>query len=105
MTPDELITKKDLEQFKAELFELLKPLTNAKNLNNQKWLKSYDVRKLLNISPGTLQNLRVNGTLTYNKVGHILFYKAGDIEKMLSGGEKKSRKSNHRSGSIANILG
>jgi hypothetical protein len=90
MTPDDLLTKKDLELFKQELFELLKPLKDTQVLNQQKWLKSVDVRRLLKISPGTLQNLRINGTLTYNKVGHILFYKAEDIEKMLSGDQKKS---------------
>jgi hypothetical protein len=92
MTPDELITKKDLEIFKSEIIALLKPITEATTLNQQKWLRSQDVRKMLNISPGTLQNLRITGDLTYNKVGKIFFYKAEDIEKMLSRGEKKSPK-------------
>lgn len=92
MSPDELLTKKDLELFKKELFELLKPIQEAQGLPQQKWLRSSDVRKLLRISPGTLQNLRIAGTLSYNKVGKIFFYKAEDIEKMLSGGEKKSPK-------------
>jgi len=92
MTPDELLTKKDLELFKQELFELLKPQKDAQALNQQKWLKSQDVRKLLKISSGTLQNLRINGTLSYNKIGSIYFYKAEDIEKMLAGDEKKSPK-------------
>ncbi|WP_428330314.1 helix-turn-helix domain-containing protein [Mucilaginibacter sp.] len=89
MTPDELLTKKDLELFKQELFELLKPLKDTQALNQQKWLKSQDVRKLLKISSGTLQNLRINGTLSYNKVGSIFFYKTEDIEKMLAGDTKK----------------
>lgn len=94
MAPDELLTKKDLEEFKNELFSLLKPLTETSNLQQQKWLRSQDVRKMLQISAGTLQNLRVSGTITYNKVGHIFFYKAADIERMLSGAEKKSPKKN-----------
>jgi hypothetical protein len=36
---------------------------------SKQWLKSVDVRKMLNISPGTLQNLRINGTLRYTKIG------------------------------------
>jgi hypothetical protein len=59
VTPDDLLTKKDLENFKNELFEILKPLKEAQTLQQQKWLRSKDVRKLLNISAGTLQNMRV----------------------------------------------
>ena len=47
------------------------------------WLKSLEVRKLLKISPGTLQNLRINGTLNYKRIGGIIFYKYEDIKKML----------------------
>ncbi|MES2064625.1 MAG: helix-turn-helix domain-containing protein [Bacteroidota bacterium] len=92
MTPDELLTKKDLEKFKDELFDLLKPLTDAQALQQQKWLRSQDVMKMLHISAGTLQNMRVAGNITYNKVGKIFFYKAADIDRVLSGAEKKSPK-------------
>ena len=92
MSPDDLLTKKDLEQFKTELFALLKPMTDVQSLHSQKWLRSKDVRKLLNISAGTLQNLRISGDLTFNKVGKIFFYKAEDIDRRLSGSEKKSPK-------------
>lgn len=92
VTPDDLLTKKDLENFKNELFEILKPLKEAQTLQQQKWLRSKDVRKLLNISAGTLQNMRIAGTISHNKVGKIFFYKAEDIDKMLSGAEKKSPK-------------
>ena len=39
---------------------------------------------MLNISPGTLQKFRHNGTLAYTKIGGLIFYEAGQIEKMLS---------------------
>jgi hypothetical protein len=42
------------------------------------------VRKLLNISTGTLQNLRINGTLPYTRMGSILYYKQADIDKILN---------------------
>ncbi len=54
----------------------------------KQWLKSNEVRKLLNISPGTLQNLRINGTLTYTKIGGIMYYSYSDIEKVLNGNSK-----------------
>ncbi|MFD2873477.1 helix-turn-helix domain-containing protein [Mucilaginibacter ximonensis] len=103
MTPDDLLTKKDLENFKNELFEILKPLKEAQTLQQQKWLRSKDVRKLLNISAGTLQNMRIAGTISHNKVGKIFFYKAEDIDKMLSGAEKKARKRSHKACEVADI--
>jgi hypothetical protein len=79
----ELITKEDLKQFKNEMLTEMKHLIKPGQGQSKQWLKSYEVRKLLNISPGTLQNLRVNGTLRYTKIGGLLFYKTEDIEKLL----------------------
>jgi hypothetical protein len=92
MTPEDIVTKKDLDQLKQELFDFLRPIVDAQGLQQQKWLRSKDVTKLLNISTGTLQNLRVNGMLGYRKAGSIFFYKAEDIDKMLADPEKKSPK-------------
>lgn len=87
MHTDELLTKDDLERFKEELFEELKKLAPSQHLGMQtkEWLKSYEVRKLLGISPGTLQNLRVNGTLPYTKIGSLMYYRYEDIRKLLEG--------------------
>lgn len=81
----EIITKDDLKQFKTELLndikDIVKPQEKAKH-----WLKSAEVRKMLNISPGTLQNLRINGTLRYTKIGGMMYYKLEDITRLLEGG-------------------
>lgn len=86
MQANELITKEDLKLFKSEMLtemrQLLKP---GAAQQSKQWLKSYEVRKLLNISPGTLQNLRINGTLRYTKIGGLLYYKHEDIVKLLEG--------------------
>lgn len=81
----DLITKEDLQQFKTELFTELRKL-NIGDVSTQaqkKWMKSVEVRKLLKISPGTLQNLRINGTLRFTKVGSLLYYKYEDIESIM----------------------
>ncbi|HTK21050.1 MAG TPA: helix-turn-helix domain-containing protein [Mucilaginibacter sp.] len=87
MTTLDLITKQDLEQFKIELFAELKELGIglSTDQSSKQWLKSTEVRKLLKISPGTLQNLRIHGTLSYTRVGSILYYKYEDILKVLEG--------------------
>jgi hypothetical protein len=81
----ELITKEDLQQFKKELFAELKEFAREPNATGKQWLKSAEVRKLLKISPGTLQHLRINGTIRFTKVGSIFYYKQEDLHKLLEG--------------------
>ena len=81
----ELITKEDLKNLKTEMLNEIRQLIKPGQSENKQWLKSADVRKLLNISPGTLQNLRINGTLRYTKIGGMMYYKMEDITKLLEG--------------------
>ena len=79
-----IITTEDLMEFKMELLEGIKQLLNNQNGQpTKKWLKSPEVRKLLGISPGTLQNLRINGTLPYTKVGGVLYYDYHEIMEVM----------------------
>ena len=80
-----IITTEDLREFKKELLEDIKKLLEVKAMvASKQWLKSSEVRKLLGISSGTLQNYRINGSLSYTKIGATLFYSHDDIEKILS---------------------
>lgn len=79
----EVITREDLNEFRNLLLNDLKEILQSKPEQTKQWLKSNEVRKLLNISPGTLQNLRINGTLTYTKVGGIIYYAYSDLLKVL----------------------
>jgi len=80
----EILTKADLYEFRKSLLEDLREILKEKNEQSKKWLKSTEIRKLLNISPTTLQNLRINGTLTYTKIGGTIYYDNNDIEKLLN---------------------
>jgi hypothetical protein len=80
----EIITREELIEFRNLLLNDLKEIINSKPQQTKQWLKSNEVRKLLNISPGTLQNLRINGTLSYTKIGGIMYYNHSDIDKLLN---------------------
>jgi len=84
----ELLTKEDLKIFKTELLNEIKEIINPSAGQSKQWLKSNEVRKLLSISPGTLQNLRINGTLRYTKIGGMMYYKLEDIYKILEGNQR-----------------
>lgn len=79
-----IITQEDLQNFKTELIEEIKNLFHFKKTEQKLWLKSAEVREMLKISAGTLQTLRINGTLRFSKVGGTLYYNYEDIEKMLN---------------------
>ena len=83
----ELVTKEDLRELENNLLNAIKLINKPGQGEVKKWLKSVEARKLLNISPGTLQNLRINGTLRYTKIGGIMYYKLEDINKILEGGQ------------------
>jgi hypothetical protein len=73
---------------RLDLLNALNFLINEINISKKeeqpkKWLKSSEVKSLLRISPGTLQNLRINGTLTYTKIGGIIFYSYEEILKVM----------------------
>ena len=85
----QVITQEDLNEFRTLLLKDLKEILNSTPQQQKKWLKSNEVRTLLNISSGTLQNLRINGTLTYTKVGGLMYYDNNDIEKVLKGNKVK----------------
>ena len=85
----DILTKEDLQQFKKELFEEIKQVLRRENLGNsgdKEWLRSREVRKKLDISPGTLQNLRITGILPFKKIGGSMYYRSSDVDKMMEGG-------------------
>jgi hypothetical protein len=80
----QILTLEDLQLFKGELIEEFKKLLRQNGIQPvKKWLKSPEVRKLLDISPGTLQNMRINGSLPFTKIGGVMYYDYEDIQKML----------------------
>lgn len=87
----EVITKDDLHAFRTELLQDLRQIISTVQPTQKKeWLKSPEVRQLLKISPGTLQNLRINGTLRFTKIGSIIYYNYDDIEKLLDSGMNRN---------------
>jgi len=82
--PISIITTDDLREFKLELLDDIKKLLTIQSQGKlKKYLKSSELMDLLQISPGTLQNLRIKGTLPYTKVGGIIYYDSEEIQKVM----------------------
>ena len=88
MYAHQLLTIADLKEFKSQLIEDLLTALKSQNAQAQKkWLKSHEVRRLLKISPGTLQTLKSNGIIPYTKVGGVHFFDYEDIQHVLESGK------------------
>lgn len=84
----QLITVDDLVQFKQELLNVLVSVLKMQSgIIPKKWMKSHEVRRLLKISPGTLQTLKSSGVIPYTKIGGVHFYDHDDIQRMLESGK------------------
>jgi hypothetical protein len=83
------ITKDDLSQFGLLLVEQFKKIIE-KNQNkeegglNPEWLKSRVVRKLMDMSSASLQNLRITGKVRFKKVLGSYYYSKSDLMNLFS---------------------
>ena len=82
MAKIEILTKEDLNEFKAELIQEFKVVIEAEAQNVQ-WLKSAEVASILGISTGTLKNLRDSRRIAFTKLGGTLLYCMSDINQVL----------------------
>lgn len=83
--PTAIITTDDLREFKHEVIEAIqKVLQSNSGIQQKKYLKSSELMELLQVSPGTLQTLRLNGTLPYTKIGGIIYYDGDEIQQVMN---------------------
>lgn len=82
------ITKDDLRQFGLLLMRdmrlLLESSKNEAEEIHPEWLRSRVVRKLMDMSPGSLQNLRVTGKVRYKKILGSYYYNRLDLQKLFN---------------------
>lgn len=94
---EQLVTTTDLFNLKTELLAAIQVMLIKHNQSaSKKWLKTYEVKKLLGISSGTLQTLRKSGTIPFSKIGGIIYYDFDEINKAIDSKKKefKSGKKN-----------
>jgi len=94
---EEGVTKEDLRQFGQLLLGTIRKMLDAVTATEQEnvhpeWLKSRVVRKMLDISPGSLQNLRVTGKVRYKKVLGSYYYNKADLLQLFHDQQKDNGK-------------
>ncbi|TDD97838.1 DNA-binding protein [Flavobacterium cellulosilyticum] len=86
---NDMITKEDLRQFGLELLGNIGTLmTQTKEVQgeivDQEWIKSKQVRTLMNMSPGSVQNLRVTQKIRFKKILGSYYYNKVDLLKLFT---------------------
>ena len=82
----EVVTKDEFLRLKEDLITEIRDVLEENLHSSQvgrKWLRSTKVCELLSISSGTLQNLRINGTLPYTRINGIIYFNKEDIDALL----------------------
>jgi hypothetical protein len=83
------ITKDDLRQFGLLLVAQFKQIIENNQYKendslNPEWLKSRIVRKLMDMSAGSLQNLRITGKVRFKKVLGSYYYNKSDLMNLFN---------------------
>ena len=84
---NEIVTKEDLRQFGLLLVDKIKAIFKDKDSGRKEtlepeWIKSKSVRKLLDISAGSVQNLRISQKVRFKKVFGSYYYNKEDLQKL-----------------------
>lgn len=78
---DQLLTVHDLIEFKEQLIlDIKKLLKENSGQPAHKWLKTFEVKKLLRVSESKLQYLRDKGVIPFKKLGGVTYY---DYDELL----------------------
>lgn len=84
MQADQILTKSDLNAFESRLEQILQDRIPKGFNPHRQWLRSKEVCQWLNISAGTLQNLRESGGIPFSRLGNTYFYPFAEIERLLN---------------------
>lgn len=80
--------KRLLETNKQEIIAAFEEkLQQGGSITNLEWLRTYQVKKILNVSDATLHNYRVDGLLASKKIRGSHFYLKTDVLKLMSNGK------------------
>lgn len=72
-----------LNEFRTAIQEVIKEEIRSVNTARPMWMRSSQVREMLNISDSTLQTFRINGTIPAYKLDNMWLYKYDEIIAVL----------------------
>jgi Helix-turn-helix domain len=89
----ELLTKEDFKALDEKMDRILEALSAKEKSEPGEWLKSAEVKAILNCSDATLKNYRDAGSLPYSKIEGTYYYSAKCVSAMLEQNSQKKQTS------------
>lgn len=81
-----------LKEFRTVIEEVIKEEIRNVKTTQPMWMRSSQVKDLLNISDSTLQTFRINGTIPAYKLDNMWLYKYEEIIAVLEANKAKGGK-------------
>lgn len=85
----DLLTKKDLIDFREALRDDMAEVINSRVSPAKEYLRNKDLESYLGLSASAIQNLRIKGILPFVKVSGVIYYKYADVIRMMEGNDLK----------------
>jgi hypothetical protein len=90
---NEFVTKEDLKEFGLLLIDKIQAAFKDEHFGlketlEPEWIRSKSVRKLLDISAGSVQNLRTSQKVRFKKVLGSYYYNKEDLQKLFDDDKK-----------------
>ncbi|MDL2230216.1 helix-turn-helix domain-containing protein [Alistipes sp. OttesenSCG-928-L06] len=82
----QIVTLEEFREFEGKVLSTLEEIKSSVNNDSstkKRWIRSTEVKALLNISHGKLQQMRDSGQIKFTRIGRVIFYDIRDIEKMM----------------------
>ena len=90
-----MANKKKLNEFRTEFQSVIREEFQNLVKPQPTWMRTSQVRGMLNISDSTLQTLRINGTIPAYKLGTTWLYKQDEIIAVLESNRIGRRANNN----------
>ena len=79
----DFLTKKDFDLLDNKLSKILEVLEEKKKAEPTDWMKSTDVKNILDCSDGSLNNYRSKGLSLYTQIGGTYYYSRIAVNSIL----------------------
>lgn len=93
---EESVFEKMMERFNSFAQRVDAICNKNRDKSMDKWLDNQDVCMILNISKRSLQAYRDNGTIPFTQIGHKIYYKPEDIERITPMVVQKQKELNYK---------
>lgn len=100
-----ILSETEIEEFRKQLLQDLISLFSREKEDDNRWIKTAEVKKILGCSINTIHNYKNAGILSYNKIGGTIYYDKERVYELLNNNNYGHRKRTNKQGKGIKISG